>query len=63
MRLAHLLVALKLAPSNTEARRLIDQGGVTLDDTRAKADVDVPVHDGLMVRVGRRRFARVRLTT
>lgn len=62
MRLAHLLVALKLAPSNTEARRLIDQGGVTFDDTRAKRDVDVPVRDGLVVRVGRRRFARVRLT-
>jgi tyrosyl-tRNA synthetase len=62
MRLAHLLVALKLAPSNTEARRLIDQGGVTLDDSRAKGDVDVPVRDGLVVRVGRRRFAKVRLT-
>jgi tyrosyl-tRNA synthetase len=62
MRLAHLVVALKLAPSNTEARRLIDQGGVTLDDARATGDVDVPVRDGLIVRVGRRRFARVRLT-
>jgi tyrosyl-tRNA synthetase len=62
MRLAHLLVALKLVPSNAEARRLIDQGGVTLDDTRAKADVDVPVRDGLIVRVGRRRFAKVRLS-
>jgi tyrosyl-tRNA synthetase len=62
IRLAHLLVALKLAPSNTEARRLIDQGGVTLDDVRAKGDVDVPVRDGLVVRVGRRRFAKVRLT-
>jgi tyrosyl-tRNA synthetase len=62
MRLAHLLVALKLAPSNTEARRLIDQGGVTLDEARAKGDTDVPVRDGLIVRVGRRRFAKVRLT-
>ena len=62
MRLSHLLVALKLAPSNTEARRLIDQGGVTLDDARAKGDVDVPVRDGLVVRVGRRRFAKVLLT-
>ena len=62
MRLAHLLVALRLAPSNTEARRLIDQGGVTLDDTRTARDVDVAVRDGLVVRVGRRRFAKVRLT-
>ena len=62
MRLAHLLVALRLAPSNSEARRLIDQGGVTLDDRRASTDVDVPVRDGLIVRVGRRRFVKVRLT-
>jgi tyrosyl-tRNA synthetase len=62
MRLSHLLVALRLAPSNSEARRLIDQGGVTLDETRAAKDVDVPVRDGLIVRVGRRRFAKVRLT-
>lgn len=61
MRLAHLLVALGLAPSNTEARRLIDQGGVTLDEARASKDADVPVRDGLVVRVGRRRFAKVRL--
>jgi tyrosyl-tRNA synthetase len=62
MRLSHLLVALRLAPSNSEARRLIDQGGVTLDAARAAKDVDVPVRDGLIVRVGRRRFAKVRLT-
>jgi tyrosyl-tRNA synthetase len=62
IRLSHLLVALRLAPSNSEARRLIDQGGVTLDETRAAKDIDVPVRDGLIVRVGRRRFAKVRLT-
>ena len=62
MRLAHLLVALGLAPTNSEARRLIDQGGVSLDETRATGDADVPLRDGLVVRVGRRRFARVRLT-
>ncbi|HEV2281850.1 MAG TPA: tyrosine--tRNA ligase [bacterium] len=62
IRLSHLLVALRLAPSNSEARRLIDQGGVTLDETRAAKDIDVPVRDGSIVRVGRRRFAKVRLT-
>jgi len=78
IRLAHLLVALHLAESNGEARRVIGQGGVSLDGKRipqdvgrliadgllAGDDVEYPVHprDGLVVRVGRRRFARVRLT-
>jgi len=77
VRLAHLLVALGLAESNGEARRVISQGGVSLDGKRipqdaaalvadgvlARDDVEYPirVRDGLLVRVGRRRFARVRL--
>jgi tyrosyl-tRNA synthetase len=61
VRLIHLLVELGLADSNAEARRLISQGGVTLDGNRINQDVDVAVHDGSLVRVGRRRFARVRL--
>ena len=77
IRLAHLLVALGLAESNGEARRVIGQGGVSVDGKRlpqdagrlvdegwlASGDVEYPVRlrDGLVVRVGRRRFARVRL--
>lgn len=62
MKLVKLLVATGLAESNSDARRLISQGGVTVDGTRLH-DVDavVPVHSGLVVRVGRRRFARVTL--
>ncbi len=63
IRLVRLLVGLGLAESNGEARRLIGQGGVSIDGTRVHdVDAEVPVHDGLIVRVGRRRFARVRLT-
>jgi tyrosyl-tRNA synthetase len=62
MRLVHLLVALGLAESHGEARRLITQGGVAVDGRRlTDADADVEVYDGLVVRVGRRRFARLRL--
>ncbi len=77
IRLFHLLVELGLAGSNGEARRLIEQGGVSLDGHRIPGDLDVlvrdrlvvgadieypvRVRDGLLVRVGRRRFARVRL--
>src|SRR5205807_1011789 len=50
-----------LADSNTDARRLISQGGVSLDRSRVHEDLEVEVRDGLLVQVGRRRFARVRL--
>ncbi len=57
-----LLVEAGLVRSASEARRLITQGGVSLDGARVHdAYADVHVHDGLLIRVGRRRFARVRL--
>ena len=61
IRLARLLVETGLADSNTDARRLISQGGVSLDRARVHEDLEVEVRDGLLVQVGRRRFARVRL--
>jgi tyrosyl-tRNA synthetase len=61
IRLARLLVEVGLADSNSDARRLISQGGVTLNGERVNEDVDVAVQDGWLVRVGRRRFARIRL--
>jgi tyrosyl-tRNA synthetase len=61
IRLVRLLVEIGLAGSNGEARRLISQGGVTLNGARINQDIDVMVQDGSLVRVGRRRFARIRL--
>jgi len=64
IRLAYLLVEIGLAASNGEARRLISQGGVSLDGARVQEDLDIrddAFRNGLLVRVGRRRFARVRL--
>ncbi|HEY7159451.1 MAG TPA: tyrosine--tRNA ligase [Gemmataceae bacterium] len=59
-----LLAALKLAPSNNEARRLIQGGGVTIGPDRQKvADVNavIAVVSGLIVRVGNRKIVRVRV--
>src|SRR6185437_6859524 len=61
---AKLLVVLKLASSNNEARRLIQGGGVTIGPDREKvADVNatVAVVSGLIVRVGNRKVVRVRV--
>jgi tyrosyl-tRNA synthetase len=62
IRLARLLVELGLADSSAAARRLISQGGVSVDRVRVHEDRDVSVHDGMLVQLGRRRFARVRLS-
>ncbi|MDQ7840048.1 MAG: tyrosine--tRNA ligase [bacterium] len=60
IRLIRLLVVTGLAESNSEARRLISQGGVSVDGGRIH-DVEaiVPARQGLVVQVGRRRFARI----
>jgi len=50
------------AASNGEARRLIKQGAVTLDgDKITDAEAEVSPGDGCILKVGKRRFARIRL--
>lgn len=59
--LVRLLVAAGLAPSNGEARRLIEQGGVRLDgEVLTDPNLEVAVQDGAVLQVGKRRFARLR---
>ncbi len=59
LNVVELLVAAGLAPSRNEARRLIAQGGVRLDDRRVEsADLLVPARPAVL-RVGRRRFLRL----
>lgn len=57
-----LLTALKLTPSNGEARRLIQQGGVRLNDvvlSDADVEVDVAALHGSVLQVGKRKFVRL----
>lgn len=57
---AKLLVLAGLASSNSEARRLILQGAVTLDGERIQdSTMDIPVRSGMILRCGKRKFARV----
>jgi tyrosyl-tRNA synthetase len=58
-----LLVGARLAPSKREARRLIEQGAVSLDGERVTDPAAAPAAgaEPRLVRVGRRRFARIRL--
>ena len=57
---ASLLFALDLVSSRSEGRRLIAQNAVSIDGERVTTPV-VSVRDGSVVRVGRRRFARLRI--
>jgi len=61
--LSKLLVEAGLAGSNSEARRLIVQGGVRVEGERIvdpKAEIELSPERAVLVRAGRRRFARVR---
>ena len=56
--LSHLLPALNMAASRSEARRLLQQNAVQIDGERPDGE-RVRIHYGALIRVGSRRFARV----
>lgn len=60
--LAAVLVAAGLAASRSEARRLVEQGGVRVDGARAaSAQTPLDLRQPRLLQVGKRRVARVRL--
>jgi tyrosyl-tRNA synthetase len=60
LNIVDLLVATDLAKSKSEARRLIQQGGVKLDGEKVGSiELMVSIKDGMIVQVGKRRFARL----
>lgn len=55
-----LITHLGFASSNGEARRLIEQGGVSLSgEVISSFDAEINIKDGDILRVGKRRFARL----
>lgn len=58
--IVRLVVAAGFAQTNGEARRLVRGGGVKLNDVVIGGEMDeVPVTDGDVLQVGKRRFARL----
>jgi tyrosyl-tRNA synthetase len=60
LRLIKLLASLNLAPSNTEAQRLIESGAVHVNDQRItdpKSEISQPGE--YLIKVGKRRFLRL----
>lgn len=63
LKIVEILVEANLAKSKSEARRLIEQGGVSVDRTRVEDPMAVLQGAGEhLIQVGKRRFAKVALS-
>jgi len=61
-KLSALLMELELAPSKSEAERLIKQGGVEIDGTRVddvRKEIDCSKPGGFLLRAGKKKFLRI----
>ena len=57
-----LLVKTKLMPSASEARRLIQQGGMKINDEKvSEVKQVITVTDGMVIRAGKRKFLKIRV--
>ncbi len=59
-RLDELLVATKLVSSKSEARRLISEGAVRINQEKVTEIKNVEVQSGMIVQVGRRKFVKIK---
>jgi len=60
--IAKLLSLIGLAASNSEARRLITQGGLKIDGKKfADPEAEIAVSDGMVIQSGKRNFIKLRL--
>ncbi|MDH7602500.1 MAG: tyrosine--tRNA ligase [Armatimonadota bacterium] len=60
--IVRLLVKAGMAPSNSEARRLVQQGAVTIDGKKiTEPSANISPVDGQVVRAGKLRFGRIKL--
>ncbi|WP_134704274.1 tyrosine--tRNA ligase [Ammoniphilus sp. YIM 78166] len=61
--IAKLLVELGLTPSSGEARRMIQQGGVKINEEKMEdVQAQIQVENDMIVQVGKRKFAKVVLS-
>ena len=56
----NLLVATKLASSNSEARRLVVQNGISVDDVKVTdPKAQITIGDGIIIKKGKKVYHRV----
>ena len=57
-----LVAATGYVDSNSQARRMIKQGAVYIDGERYdKINLDLEIEDGMIVKIGKRRYAKIKL--
>ncbi|MCK0471301.1 tyrosine--tRNA ligase [Halalkalibacter sp. APA_J-10(15)] len=58
--IVELLVELKMMPSKGEARRMIQNGGVKINEEKVSdVQLQVELEDGLVIQVGKRKFVKI----
>lgn len=58
-----LVAATGMVDSNSEARRMIKQGAVRIDDKKyKKINLDIEIKDKMIIQIGKRRFAKIKIT-
>ena len=56
-----LIVEVKFAPSKSEARRLVLQGGVSIDSKKINdINTSINIKNGQILKVGKRKFAKLK---
>lgn len=55
-----LLVSLNLADSKSDAKRLFQQGGVSVNDGRVSLQDSLEVTDGMILKIGKRNIVKIR---
>lgn len=55
-----LLDKIKIVSSKSEARRLIEQGGVKIDGKKITAIQSIKVNSGVVIQVGKRKFIKIK---
>ena len=60
--IADLIMECKLTSSKSEAKRLIEQGGVELDGKKIMDNnTDIELKDGMVLKVGKRKFIKLKI--
>ena len=60
LNIADLLMAAKLVSSKSEARRMVEQGGVRIDGNKITEFGQIEVKSGMIIQVGKRKFVKIK---
>ncbi len=60
MWIVKLVAVTGLVDSNSQARRMVKQGAVKINDKKYdKINIDIKIEDGMIIKIGKRRFAQI----